>query len=270
MHPLFIKLGRLPIYWYGVMMALGFLTGLVNWVRLGQREARDASYCSDLLFWVIISGIVGARLAYVIANLRSFALAPLSIFRVDQGGLIYYGGFVAAGAALFIFARRRGERLIALLDFVVTSLPLGHAFGRIGCLMNGCCYGKIYKGWPSITFPSGSLAWWHHVDARLLDPSALRSLPVHPVQLYEAAFNLVLFVVLGWVYRRCKGEGRVVGTYLVMYPAGRFLFEHLRVAAHGRIGGLSDAQYISMLLCVFGVVLLLRAGKQARRQACRS
>jgi len=270
MQPLFLEMGRLPIYWYGVMMALGFLAGLVNWIRLGRGEGRDASYCSDLLFWVIVSGIVGARLSYVLANLRSFALAPLSIFRVDQGGLIYYGGFIAAGTALFLFARARREKLISLLDFVITSVPLGHAFGRIGCLMNGCCYGRAYNGWPSITFPAGSLAWWHHVDSRRLSAEAPRSLPVHPVQLYEATFNLALFFLLGLIYRRRHGDGRVLGIYLIVYPAGRFLFEHLRVAAHGRVYGFSDAQYLSILLMVLGIGLLVRASRLSRRGPCRS
>jgi len=268
MHPLFVKIGPLPVYWYGVMMALGFLAGLANWISLGRGEGRDTSYCSDLLFWIIVSGVVGARLAYVAANLRSFILAPLSILRIDQGGLIYYGGFAAAGVALFLFARARRERLISLLDFVITSVPLGHAFGRIGCLMNGCCYGKVYRGWPAITFPSGSLAWWHHVDSRLLSAEAPRSLPVYPVQLYEAAFNLALFFLLRLIYRRRHGDGRVVGAYLVLYPAARFLFERLRVAAHGRVYGLSEAQYLSIVLMLLGLVLLARAFRRGR--PCRS
>ena len=266
MHPVFCKIGFLTIHWYGVLMALGFLAGLLNWIHLGRREGRNAQFCSDLLFWVMVSGIVGARLAYVVANLKSFILDPVSIFRVDQGGLIYYGGFVGAGLAIFYFARSHGETLTSLLDFVITSVPLGHAFGRVGCLMNGCCYGKTYDGWPSISFPAGSLAWWQHVDSHRLSAEAPWSLPVHPVQIYEAIFNVALFLFLGFAYRRKRGEGEILGLYLMAYPVARFIFERLRVAAHGRVAGLSSAQYLSALLFVFGIVVLTRARLKARHK----
>jgi phosphatidylglycerol:prolipoprotein diacylglycerol transferase len=267
MHPVLYSIGGLTIHWYGVLMALGFLAGMLNWIHLGRREGRDVRFCSDLLFWVMAAGIVGARLAYVVANLRSFALNPLMILRVDQGGLIYYGGFVGAGLAIYYFARIRGEKLATLMDFVITSVPLGHAFGRVGCFMNGCCYGKVHDGWLSVSFPAGSLAWWQHVDSRRLDPEALWSLPVYPVQILEAVFNLLLFGVLARAYRHRRGDGEILGLYLMTYPVARFLFEHLRVAAHGRVVGLSSAQYLSALLVVFGAVLFVRARRKTPRTA---
>jgi phosphatidylglycerol---prolipoprotein diacylglyceryl transferase len=133
MHPDFFRVGPLTIHAYGVMMALGFLAGLVNWHFIGRREGRDIKFCSDLLFAMMVAGVVGGRLAYVISDFAYFRAQPLKIFRIDEGGLIYYGGFLGALLAVFVFARMYRESFLKLGDFVITSLPLAHAFwpGRL-------------------------------------------------------------------------------------------------------------------------------------------
>jgi phosphatidylglycerol:prolipoprotein diacylglycerol transferase len=264
MHPICFKAGPITIHWYGVMMALGFLAGLANWIALGRKQGRDSRFCSDLLFWLMVSGIVGARMAYVIANLDMFVEDPVSIFRVDQGGLIYYGGFLAAAGALLVFARSRGQTVRSLLDFGITSLPLGHAFGRIGCVINGCCFGTVFRGWPSITFPAHSLPWWQQVDARLIPATSSRSLPVHPVQVYEAIYNLVLYMVLVRLYRRPHREGMVAVVYFWLYPLGRFMFEFLRVPDHDYRAGLSGAQWLSIMIFAVGSYLFFRPGQAGK------
>ena len=239
MHPIFIYIGNRPIYWYGVMMALSFLAGIVHWRLLGRKEGRDPAFGADLAFWIMISGILGARVAYVLANFSEYAAHPLSIIRIDQGGLVYYGGFLGAGVALLIFARVRREKLSSLMDFVITAIPLAHAIGRIGCFMNGCCYGR-----------PGAEPWCFSI------PSVDR-LARHPVQLYEAAANLALYALLIVVYRRRKIDGHVLATYLLLYPPVRFALEYFRgdERIHPLSLGLNMSQITSLGLFLIGCAL---------------
>lgn len=227
--PVFIELGPITIRWYGVMMALGFIAALMNWTALGRKEGKDMTFCSDLLFWIMISGIVGARVAYVIANIGFFIQEPLMIVRLDKGGLIYYGGFIGAFLAVYIFSRSRKLSVAAMYDFTATSVPLSHALGRIGCYLNGCCFGKHGSFWPG---------------------------DVCPVQLMESAYNMALYMLLVLLYKRKKRDGFIAVVYLLVYPFGRFLFELLRGDERMRIAGLSIAQIISILLFSGGLMLL--------------
>jgi phosphatidylglycerol:prolipoprotein diacylglycerol transferase len=270
MHPVWFTIGPLPVHWFGVMLALGFLAGLGNWSLLGRREGKSFTYCSDLLFWIMISGIVGARLAYVISDFKNFVHNPLEIIQVYRGGLIYYGGFMAAGIALVVFARMHRERILSLLDFVATSVPLGHFFGRIGCFLNGCCHGKEYSGLFSVTFPGypdKSPAWFTQTDAGHINYYAVRTLPVHPVQLYEAALNLVVFALVLMTYRRRTRDGTTTAIYLLSYPLVRFAMEFLRGDERMRSTslGLDVAQILSIVLFVAGLVLLILPRRKVDR-----
>jgi phosphatidylglycerol:prolipoprotein diacylglycerol transferase len=236
MHPVCFHIGERPIYWYGVMMALAFIAGMVNWWQLGRRAGRGWEFASDLGFWMMVSGIGGARLAYALSDWRYFAAHPAQILRVDQGGLIFYGGFIGALAAVIVIARRRRENPLALGDFVVTALPLGHALGRVGCFLNGCCYGRLSDGPWTVSLEG---------QARL------------PVQLYEVALNLLIFAELRRRYRQHPGRpGHVVAMYALLYSTFRFLLEFFRGDDRVRWwGGLSVAQYISLI--IFGAGFLL-------------
>lgn len=236
MHPDCFSIDRLSIHCYGVMMALGFMAGLANWAALAGKHKRSFNFLSDLLFWIMISGILGARLAYVVSNYKEFLAEPLTIVRVDLGGLIYYGGFVGAGLGLFMFAKVRREKIWAITDLVITSVPLAHAFGRIGCFLNGCCHGKVYDGLLGVSYPAGSPAWAVQVHIGQVSRSAGYSLPVHPVQLYEAACNLCIYFLLIWAYRRRKRDGFVTALYLLTYPVARFWTEFLRGDESHRTG----------------------------------
>jgi phosphatidylglycerol:prolipoprotein diacylglycerol transferase len=243
MDPICFHVCTRPVYWYGVMMALAFLAGIGHWQALGRRTGqRDVAFASDLAFWLMVGGIVGARLAYVGANFDYFIAAPMEIIRVDQGGLIFYGGFIGAVLAFIVFARSRREKVLELADFAITALPLGHALGRVGCFLNGCCQGCVVK-----------------------TPSLLSAnLNRYPVQLYEAAFNLVVYAVLTIVYLRRRGQchGQVLATYLILYPAGRFLLEFLRGDERLRWGFFSAAQCLSLALMALGMGLWIVVQRQ--------
>ena len=232
----FVIFGR-PIYWYGILVALGFLAALVHWNALSRRLQFPAGIGSDLAFLVMIGGILGARALYVLSNWAHFSAHPLEIIRIDQGGLIFYGGFLAAAAGVAIMARVRKLPLWALGDFTVSALPLGHAFGRLGCLLNGCCYGAPCD-----------LPWAVRTDGELR----------HPVQGYETLFNLALYVVLRHLLLRRGKPGTVVATYAIAYGAWRFGIEFIRGDARmAAWGGLNAAQLLSLAIIATGAGLAL-------------
>ncbi len=234
MDPVAFTIGSRPIYWYGVLVATAFIATVAHWNILARKEGRPAGFGSDLGFWIMLSGILGARVAYVLANPALFFPDVLEIIRIDKGGLVFYGGFIGACIALAVFARRHKLGLWSMADFAITGVPLGHAIGRIGCFLNGCCYGS----------PT-SLPWC--VEAH----DACR----HPTQLYEAAFNLAVYGLLLWFYPRRRKDGTVFALYLIAYPLGRFLLEFLRGDERLHWLGFNMAQEISVVLVIAGAAL---------------
>lgn len=234
MDPICFTLFGRSIYWYGILMATAFLAAVAHMSWTGRREGRPPGMASELMVWVMLAGIVGARTAYVLGHLREFIRQPMEIPRVDHGGLVYYGGFVGAILLVWIYSRWRRQGLWQLADWIGGALPLGHAIGRVGCFLNGCCYGKP------------STAWWavfSHDNFRL------------PIQLIEAAFNLALYGVLLWIRPRRQREGDLFVLYLVLYPIGRFLLEFLRGDERLRWMGMNVAQLFSLLLLILAFIL---------------
>jgi phosphatidylglycerol:prolipoprotein diacylglycerol transferase len=244
MNPVCFHIGPKPIYWYGVMVALAFLATVTHWNALARRDHRPVGFGSEIAFWIMLSGILGARIAYILANLDYYLASPAEIIRLDRGGLIYYGGFIGATLALIVFARRHKEPVLSLADFCVTGLPLGHAIGRIGCFLNGCCYGLPTTSFLGIHYPANSDACLRYGDVAVL-----------PVQLFESAINLVLYAVLLYAYPRRKKHGSVLALYLLTYPIARFLLEFLRGDERLHWIGLNAAQVVSVVLFASGVGL---------------
>ena len=244
MDPVCFHIGSKPVYWYGIFVAIAFLAGVLHWSRRERKAGMPEGFASELAIWIMLGGILGARAAYVVANIRVYAAEPLSILRIDQGGLIYYGGLIGGTlAVLALAARRRIERWV-LGDFVIVALPLGHALGRIGCFINACCYGAI---------TTGPLGVWTILRApgEATPQGAFR----HPAQLYEAAANLAVYaLLLGW-QRRQRPAGSTVALYLVTYPVARFLIEFLRGDERAQWAGLNVAQWISVGLFVAGLAV---------------
>lgn len=226
-NPVWFSVGGLDVRWYGVLVALGFLVATIHWSILGLRSGKRLDYGIDFGFVVMVSGMIGGRIGYVIAHPSRFIEDPVRILRVNEGGLVFYGGLVLALAAVALWARRRGERALSVIDFGMTGVPLGHAIGRIGCFLNGCCYGA-----PSST------------PLALETAGALR----HPVQLYEVAFNLALYAALCLQYRRSPKPGSVLALYLILYPAWRLASAPLRGDPQAHWMGLEVVQWVSLSL----------------------
>lgn len=262
MKSICLSLGPITIHWYGVMMALGFLAGLANWTWLAKHAGRSRAFASDLLFWIMIGGLAGARILYVVTNPVDYVVDPIAIFKIWEGGLVYYGGFLGGITAVYLLSRRLDEPFWRLADFTVTSLPVAHALGRIGCLFNGCCYGKPTTHAPSIQFPADSLPWYNQHVEGLIPRDAPASLPVHPVQIYEALANLLIFAFLILLFRRPHRDGSISAAYLLSYPVARFALELLRGDDRLEVGSFSISQFVSLILFIAGLILLIHTRRK--------
>jgi phosphatidylglycerol:prolipoprotein diacylglycerol transferase len=236
------------VHSYGVLIALGLACGVALAYREGKRQNLDGGRVLDLAFWLIIAGLVGARLAYIIVNADDFAricagggmpgrsvgavLADCTrALRVWEGGLVFYGGVLASAAFAFRFARREGWRPARIADLFAPALALGHAFGRLGCFAAGCCYGKEVGGEMTgnfgVRFPPGSVAFDQYVAAGLSPDGFTPRL--HPTQLYEAFGELVIFTALLALRGRARSRpGVLLLAYLGLYALLRFVVEIFR------------------------------------------
>ena len=253
MFPDLIDLGFLHLKTYGACMATGFL---LCWTLVERLSGRKD--LSNLLLSLMVSGVVGSRIAYVIEHWQAeFAANPLAVVRVDQGGLMFYGGFILAFLVFFIWCFAKKENPLKLADLLAAVVPLGHAFGRIGCFFYGCCYGRDSDCWCAVTFPAGSPSWFEH---------GRQMVSVLPTQLFEAAALLALFGLLMWVWHRQvasstrhQAPGTILGLYLCGYAAIRFGIEHLRGDPRAAVGPFSISQTISLGMLAVGLLFVFNA-----------
>ena len=263
MFPDILDVGVLHIRTYGLCMAIGFL---VCWRVFEKISSRTD--LSNLLFAMIVSGVAGSRAAYVIEHWREqFADDPMSIIRVDQGGLMFYGGLILAVAVYLSWCALKKENPLRLGDYLATVIPLGHAFGRIGCFFYGCCYGKVSDSVFAVEFPRGSPAWYEQTHNQLIAYSAQHSLAVLPTQLFEAGALLCLFVLLLYVRRKRKEAGFTVGVYLFSYAAIRFPIEYMRGDPRAEVGIFSISQAISIVIACLGLSLMAYSLISSRNSA---
>lgn len=257
MHSELFTLFGLPIQMYGVMLALGFISCYLLARQLACKSGRNAQEIDTLVMVAAVCGLLGARAVYAWQNWETeFAGRPWEVFALWRGGLVFYGGFILAAAGIALYARLKREALCEVLGFSAVFVPLGHAFGRVGCFFHGCCFGGPCANWLGVSYPAQSPVWKQQVLAREISQYAPHSLPVWPTQLIEAAGCLLLFGVLWFTYRRARRDLRArlcCGLYLVLYALLRFGVESLRADPRGAVYyGLSFSQCISLGLLASG------------------
>ncbi|MBQ7191140.1 MAG: prolipoprotein diacylglyceryl transferase [Kiritimatiellae bacterium] len=264
-------IGPISIYSYGVCMATGFLLAWTLAGRLCRKNGDDPDFLSPLITWIMVGSILGARIAYVLEHWTvEFQEYPMNVFRLDQGGLMFYGGFIGAALVIFLFSCVTKRKVFGITDLLLAVLPIGHAFGRVGCFLHGCCFGFRTDGVWGVCFPARSPAWAEQVKAGLLSMQATSSLPVLPTQLIEAAANLLLFAVLFTLYPRCCARrGVLTGMYLCGYSVIRFFMEYLRGDPRLPVGPFSIGQAISIGLFLLGAVILFLVSRMRQEPYVR-
>jgi len=262
----------LPLHSYGLMAMLGFIAAMLVARWRAKRVGVSRDNVTDVALWALLGGIVGSRIVYVIQNADYYfdtsrpGWSVLDLFKIWEGGLVFYGGLIGACCCAFVVIRARKERLLAVLDVLAPSLALGHAFGRIGCLMRGCCYGvPVDPGaWYGVVFPEGALPY----ETRTGPPIA-QGTPLFPTQILSSLDLLAIFVLLSVYFKHRRTEGEVIGLHLVLYSIHRFIVEFFR--GDTRVpGGLSMAQWVSLVAFFVGLGLWVHVrgtvtgGKQPR------
>lgn len=273
-----------PIHSYGVLIVIGFLLALYCGFRQGLRIGHYAYDVLDYGFWALVGGLSGARILYIIVEWKRFfvhdpwtsvpnlGIKIPSIFAIWEGGLVIWGGILGGFIALVLFCLKRKLRVWEFADLCVLGLPLAQAFGRIGCLAAGCCYGhpvyhldhagQVIADLPlAMRFPVGSLAYGSLFNSASPGESELMqrlgtTLPLFPSQLAEAFASLGIFFVLLLVYRRKCFHGHVLIAYAALYSVVRSALELLRGDdARGFVidGILSTSQFISLLVVLSAI-----------------
>ncbi len=246
MHPHLFQLGPLTIYTYGVALVLGFLLALGLARRAVQAQppsnrAIEPDQLTDLCCAALLGGIVGGRLLYVILQWDVYRATPLEVFAIWHGGLIWYGGLLGGAAAAWGYLRAQRLAFLRVGDQCVPYLALGHAVGRFGCFLNGCCYGRPTTAWCGVRFPGQDVS-------------------VLPTQLFETGGLLVLWLALRRLHRPeiLRQPGRVCGVYLAGYAGLRFVLEFLRGDQPMAWAGLTLQQIISLAIGAVGMWWVLR------------
>jgi phosphatidylglycerol---prolipoprotein diacylglyceryl transferase len=244
MHPLVCKIGPLTIYSYGLMLALAFAVSILLLHRQAARKHLDVDKILDLAFWALIWGIIGGRVWYVLFNLGYFLEDPREIIMLHHGGLIWYGGlFFALGFAL-VYLRRNRLPVLKTLDLLAPYIALGQAIGRIGCFLNGCCFGKPVS-W-GMYFPS-------------------QGERLHPAQLYSFVNLLVIFLILRRRQESSKVDGGVICLYLLLASLERFIVEFFRGDSSPFFLGLTSFQVISLFIIGIAIYANLYLYRRQRR-----
>ena len=221
MHPILFEIGRFTIYSYGVLVATGVLLGLWFARRQAPHAGLDPDRVWNLGIYVVLTALVVAKLWLVVIYWHYYMQHPREIFSYDliQSGGTFFGGVLGAIALTIIYTRIAKIPLLALLDCYSAGLPLGHAIGRLGCFMAGCCYGK------PTTLPWGVM-FTNPIAPRLVGTPM--GVPLHPTQLYEAAAEFCNFLILIWIGKRQTFKGQILGTYLLLYGFERSAIEFVR------------------------------------------
>jgi phosphatidylglycerol:prolipoprotein diacylglycerol transferase len=254
MHSILFHIGPLPIYAYGLMLMLAFLAATAIAARLAQERGIPSEYVLDLTAWILVAGIGGARLLYVLLQWGYFRDHLSHVFRLWEGGLSFHGGLVGGLLAGLVFCRRRGVSFLRMGDVVAPGLTIGYSIGRIGCFLNGCCYGA----------PT-DLPW----ACRFQDPPITGPLtpPSHPTQIYASIINLGIFALLMMIWRRQRAAGQVLWSYLLFYAIYRFGIEFLRKGATAQVlaAGLTHSQWASIGMALLSGAVLFRLARQTDR-----
>lgn len=259
MFPELFRIGDFVITTFGLMMVLSFFAGAWVLGRMYERYGYPKDMAWDVLAWIALGGIVGAKTYYLALHWQDVVANPLGeIF--SRGGLVWYGGLIGGVTAYYIQMRARKLPLSIMFDATAPALAVAYAVGRMGCFLVGDDYGRYTAGPFGIAFPKGSppstagylRSVGETVPQQFADSAVIT---VHPTQLYEIALALVMFAVLWTVGKRTLQRGRLFALYMMLYGIERFMIEFVRAKGDRVLFDLSTSQVASMVLFAAGIFL---------------
>ena len=255
MYPILFHIGPFPINGYGFFILLGVLIGAFLIRNEARKRGVNPDFVIDLVLYGLLAGLVGGRLFYVFTDIPGFIKEPLRIFKVWDGGLVFYGTFIAILAVMIPYFIIKQLPLFKTLDTITPALPLIHGIARIGCLMAGCCFGK-----------QTDLPWGIKFTHPLSNvPQHLHGISLHPTQLYSSLNLLLLFFIILIIRKYKKFEGQLFWTYIILYGITRSIIELFRGdnTEDWGLAGLSSAQTISILMIIIAVTMLIHLNRKS-------
>jgi phosphatidylglycerol:prolipoprotein diacylglycerol transferase len=267
MHPELFRIGPFAVHSYGVMLAISFIVGIYVAVKNAEKRGIKGEEIVNLGFIIIIASIIGARLFYVLFHMNEFRGRWLYAFwpvqedgTIGLGGLILLGGFILAFVFAVVYMWYKKLNFWKIADSMAPAIALGVFFTRIGCYLNGCCFGQACAEPWGVVFPPNSPAG-----------SVMGEVHIHPTQLYSSLYGLIIFGILMWLDARRKFDGEIIGVFLILYGISRFIVDFYRYYESQMflIDGLQFNQIVSLLLIMIGIgmliyrIIILRNVKQA-------
>jgi len=246
MHPVICQIGPFSIYTYGLMLAVAFIAGAALAGFRAKKEGIDREIIFNFLFLVFIWGILGARLFYVIENAGYYFREPLEIIMLQHGGLSWFGGLIAGVISGGLYLKKKKLSLYETLDLCAPFIALAQAIGRIGCLFNGCCFGR-----------PATRGFYFPVHSEVL----------LPIQLYSSLALLFIFIILKLLQDSPHRRGQVFFAYLLFYSLKRYIVEFWRADNPEILFGLTLFQLISVLLFAVSLIKLISINGTPHGQA---
>lgn len=255
--------GGFKIFGYGMMLFLAYVVGVNMTAWRARKGHLNPQFAFDLATWLFIGGLVGARAFFVIQYRDRFD-SFLDIFKIWEGGIVFYGSLIGGTLALVVFWFVKRFPFLPMTDAIAPALCIGLAIGRFGCFLNGCCYGDRCELPWAVQFPPGSAPFNDQVTEGVLSASASASLPLHPTQIYSTIDGFVLFFVVLTFWPLRKADGHAMALYFMLYAVTRFLIERLRNDESAQYMGMTISQLISLGGFAFGAFLWVVALKYGR------
>lgn len=253
MNRTLIKLGPISIYWYSVMIALGFLAAMVVCLTEVKRKKLDIEKYSNMVFYAVLFGILGARIYYVLFNLDYYLKMPSEILKVWHGGLAIHGGIIAGILVVYFYTKKYKMNFLKTLDISVVGIIIAQAIGRWGNFFNQEAFGKL---------TTKAVLIKQRIPNFIIERMYIDGAYYQPTFLYESVWNLIGFIIMLFLRRTKKLKvGYLTGFYLIWYSIGRCFIEYFRSDSL-MLGTIKVAQLISLSLIVIGIIVIIKSTKK--------
>lgn len=237
MRPDLFSIGPITIHGYGLMIGIGFLAAILIGMKRAEKHGLDKDIVFNMGLLCIVGGMLGAKILYIITEWNSI-IHSKNLWSDLAYGFVVYGGIIGGILILYVYSRFKKLNFLQYMDLIVPSVSIGQGFGRIGCLLAGCCYGRETDCPIGIVFHNSEFA-----------PNGVSLLPT---QIFSSLGDFLIAGFLIWYAGKQKKDGKVISMYLILYGVGRFIVEIFRNDPRGNVGMLSTSQFISIFMVAFG------------------
>ena len=241
MHNDIFTIGKFTIHGYGLMIAIGVIAAVLVAIYRAKKAGIDPEVVLDLVLIGLICGFGGGKILYLIVEWKDFIKSPMTY--LGGGGFVVYGGIILALIVGAVYFTLKKKDPLIVMDLIMPEVSIAQGFGRIGCFLAGCCYGRITDSVFGVVFPEGSLA-----------PAGVKLIPT---QLIMSAGNFLIAGILLIAATKLKKRGQILSLYLILYAIGRFAVEFLRNDHRGAVGVFSTSQFISLFIVIIGIGLFV-------------